>query len=622
MGTQNDRVFHLTEFLRRNIYVQLNSIFGKTFFSKILDTISLKELAEKLEVETAFLARYAVNYRENLSKPIFIDLDILLQLFSIYNTIEGDLDVLPVLEKNVSAIRGYGRSGILRNPRLPIRESNHLVRLIVHMIGDGSLTEEYGTSKCPQYSNRNAFLRNQFLYTISEVFGDVSNCIRCYIDRSNESRSYIAFSKWIGYLLRYWYPDARFDEVSGSLPSAFFTLPLELKAEIVRTFGDDDGHVGAHGIRFTSGGATILEQMRELIVELMEVTLAPDECAQLMVSVGEVKAVRSYFILDVYRPMYAWYAEYIGFTHPDRAERLRFQLECDRVWVERGLDGFDLDFLTLMELRAGGSVEEIARRFMVREDFVFKVVQRLREWKWIRRVEKRQYTTWYQTTSRGEAFLERIWSRGWSVGDRVVMAEGWWSELRRLLLAQFKTAAAVARAAGMPETTTRRYLQGRRQWMDAKWVVALAKLVGWGREKVSQGLVVGVGRRLAPRYEQCDFLAKQLGVYWRFSQGEIGFKDWLATHRGRMVRSERLLDAGFAEKLQTASVIRNRIIELAVAGGGEVTLMELKSDGVLQGLVANRYPAYLADRMAKLIKQDVFVRVLKGRYQLINSVER
>ncbi|MFW9831800.1 MAG: hypothetical protein ACFFD8_08495, partial [Candidatus Thorarchaeota archaeon] len=126
------------------------------------------------------------------------------------------------------------------------------------MIGDGTLTEEYGTTKSPHYTNGNAFLRNQFLRTLKEVFGDVSDCSRCYYDRSGKSRSYVAFAKWIGYLLRHWYPDARFDEVSGSLPSAFFQLPFELKVEMVRTFGDDDGHVGAHCIRFTWGGATIL----------------------------------------------------------------------------------------------------------------------------------------------------------------------------------------------------------------------------------------------------------------------------------------------------------------------------------------------------------------------------
>jgi hypothetical protein len=111
MGNQNCRVFHLTDFLRRNIYIQLNPIFGKAFFSKILNNFSLKVLAEKLEVETALLARYAVNYREDLSEPIFIKLDILLQLIEIYNKISEDFDILPILEENVRAIKGMAGQG-------------------------------------------------------------------------------------------------------------------------------------------------------------------------------------------------------------------------------------------------------------------------------------------------------------------------------------------------------------------------------------------------------------------------------------------------------------------------------------------------------------------------------
>ena len=597
--------------------MQLNPCFGRKFFSKILNNISLNELSKKINVDIDLLARYSIDYRDDLQEPVFIELEVLLKLLDTYNELEENSNILYELEQNIRGIKGYGRSGILRNPRLPIKEDTPLIRLVVHLIGDGTLTEEYGTSKSPHYTNSSKFLRNQFLQILSSVFGDVSDCSRIYFDQSGKSRSYVAFAKWIGYLIRYLYPDAKFDEKSGSLPSAFFQLPLDLKAEMVRTFGDDDGHVGAHSIRFTSGGATILKQIRKLIVELMEATLPPEELALLMKSVGEVKVFRSWFMLDVFRPVFGWYAEYIGFTHPERVEKLTFQIECDRLWTERGLDGFDLDFLTLIGLRDVGSVGEVARRFMVREDFLFKVFQRVRKLGWIEKVVKRKFTTVYQTTPEGEGFLERVWAREWCIEDRVVMEEGWWGELRENLLKRFGTAAAVARNVGMPETTTRGYLQGRRQWMDARWVVALVEAVGWSVEDMAKGVVVGFGPRLAPRYEQCDFLDKPLGVYQRLSTGEIGFEEWLTHRRQDVVRLEQLLDAGFAKKLQSASAIRSRIIELAESGGGEVTLAELKEDAVLQELVANRYSAYLADRMAKLVKQGVFVRVAKGRYQLV-----
>ncbi len=605
--------FHLSDLPHDLIYVRFNKEFWsflRNKFRKHLSLLSISGLVEHISLRKKNL------FSDDVPFILLEKLDYLLELLEK----KGVTRIMASeMEKHIVGIKGYGASGILLNPNFPIIEDKNLVRLVVQLIGDGYLPELKGSTKVPSYSNSEAILRLQFLQCLKQVFGDISHCSRHYVGKTKKSRSYVAFSKFLGYIIRYWYPDAKFDHLNGSLPSLFFELPIELKAEMVRAFGDDDGHVGAHCIRFTSGGATILEQIRKLIVELMELTLPFEECRSLEKSLGAVKPFRSWFILDVYRPLFSWYARHIGFTHPERAERLQFQLECDNVWEERKLDGFDLDFLVLVGLREVGSVADVARRFLLREDFVFKVVQRLRKLGWIERVEKRKFTTVFQTTFTGEAFLDRTFNRVWSEKDRVVMRNVWWSRLREGLLKQFGTAAEVSRVVGMPETTVRGYLQGRRQWMDGRWVVALAEAVGYRRDVVSEGVVVAFSRQLAPRYEQCDFLAKDLAVYRQFSVGEVAFDEWLVRRRVEVVREERLLDAEFAEKLQSASAIRERIIELAKARCGEIALSALKEDGVLQGLVANRYSAYLADRMAKLIKQGVFVHVAQGRYRLIKE---
>ncbi len=605
--------FHLSDFPHDLIYVKLTKEFWSyllNLFKTHLSILSLSELVDNFSIKKKNL------FSDNTPFIRLAKLDYLLRLLE-KKGINGP--EISEIEKHILAMKGYGASGILLNPNFPVYEDKHLVRLVVQLIGDGYLPKLKGSAKVPSYSNSEIFLRLQFLQCLNLVFGDVSDCSRHYIGKTKKSRSYVAFSKWLGYVLRFWYPDAKFDHLSGSLPSVFFGLPLELKAEMVRAFGDDDGHVGAHSIRFTSGGATILEQIRKLIMELMEATLTSEECKSLLNSVGEVKSFRSWFILDVYRPLFSWYVEHIGFTHPERAEKLLFQLACDRVWGERGLDGFDLDFLTLVGLREVGSVADVARRYTLREDFLFEVFQWLRKLGWIRRVETRKFTTFYQTTPLGETFLGRTLAGEWGVEDRVVMEDGWWQRLRGGLLQRFGTGAAVARVVGMPETTVRGYLQGRRQWMHAKWVLVLAKAVGWGADVVSEGIMVAVPKKLAPRYEQCDFLGKDLGVYQQLSVGEIPFEEWLMHRRVEVKRDVQLLDVGFAEKLQSAGAIRRRIIELAQMKGGEISLVELKADLVLEKLVVNRYAVYLADRMAKLVKQGVFVRVGRGRYQLVQA---
>jgi hypothetical protein len=616
----NRKQFHIDMFPPHVVYAQLSQRFAGQFLAALLNSYALEEITNYTKIPINRLNRIVQSYFEGCKNRAFIKIADLLQLVELVKENDDDLACIRKIESNIDAIRGYGRSGVCSKPKLPIVENKFLIRIIVHLVGDGSIKREYGTNYRPSYTNSNSFLRNQFVDCLSQSFGNITDCVYHYVDRSSHSRSYIAFSQWIGYLLLHWYPDARFDEKSGSLPSVFLQLSLDLKAEMVRTFGDDDGHVGAHCIRFTSGGSTILKQVRQLIVELMEANFPSDDFQELLKSVGAVKPFRSWYVFDVYRPLFQWYSEQIGFSNPERAERLEFQLGCDRVWGERGLDGFDLDFLTLVGLRDAGSVADIARRFILREDFVFEVFQRLRKLGWIGRVEKRKFTTFYQTTPLGEVFLHRTLAHEWTGKDRVVMENWWWERLREALLGQYGTGAAVARVVGMPETTVRGYLQGRRQWMHAKWVVALAEALGWGEDAVSKGVVVAFSKKLAPRYEQCDFLAKDLDVYRRFSLGEIIFDEWLVHHRVEVVRAEQLLDAEFAEKLQSASTIRDRIIELAKARGGEIALGELKGDVVLQGLVADRYSAYVADRVAKLIKQGVFVRVMQGRYRLVQQV--
>ncbi|MFX1474065.1 MAG: hypothetical protein ACFFCO_01140 [Promethearchaeota archaeon] len=283
------------------------------------------------------------------------------------------------------------------------------------------------------------------------------------------------------------------------------------------------------------------------------------------------------------------------------------------------MDGFDLDFLVLVGLGKAGSVGDVARRFTVREDFLFPVVQRLRKLGWIRKTEKRKFTTYYQTTMAGRQFLERVLGRRWEVGDRLVVSNEFVGRLRGELLKRFETVAAVARAAGIPETTVRGYLHGGRQWMSGRWVVRLAELVGWGVREVGDGVVVAFGSGLAPRYEQCDFLGKALMSYRWFSVGKVGFAGWLGGRRREVVRERRLLDDGFAEKLKTAGVIRVRILALAEARGGEVSLEALRADSVLRQLVSDRHAAYLADRMVKLVNQGVFARVKRGVYRLVEA---
>lgn len=613
------RLFHIADLPQSILCVRIDTNYAPQLFAALADSVHSDVSAAITRIGRGTFKRWAESYFKRSGVGAFVKLDCLLHLAALLEK-RGESWVSPSeLERHIEAIRGYGASGILKHPRLPIREDEYLVRLLVHMLGDGHLPRVTGTQDRPNYTNGNAFLRSQFRDCMFRVFGDVTGCLHSYIDRAGKSRSNLTFPNWIGCILREFYPDAQFGQMEAALPAAFFSLPLKLKAVAVRTFGDDDGHVGAHSIRFVSGAKMILEQLRRLVLELMQATLHPGEFSELTRSVGRVAAFRSWFIFDLYRPLYHWFSEVVGLSHPERSAALAFQLACDAAHRERAFDGFDLDFLALVGLRDSGSVESLARRFLLREDFLFRAVLRLRRLGWVKRVGKQRYITLYRTSSPGEAFLAKTLRGAWALGDRVVVSDAWLRDLREALLKQFGNAAAASRAAGLPQNTVGHYLKGGRQVMSAMGLVTLARLVGWDRAVVSRGVVAAFDKRFAPRYEQCDFLCKVLPSYEQFSLGAISFQDWLLRRVRPVTRERHLLAVDFARKLQTADVIRRRILSLTEEGRGEVSLLRLTGDAELRELVADRYQNYLADRMAKLVQQGVFTRLARGRYRLAAS---
>jgi hypothetical protein len=251
-----------------------------------------------------------------------------------------------------------------------------MIRVLMHFIGDGAIYPLVGSTKVSAYSNQNAHLRKQFISYLSALFGDVSLCAR--EDLSSQERACVKVSKWIAYLLVHFYPDARFGQSRSRLPAILFSLPRALKIEAIRTLADDDGSVQELCIRFVSGSCILLEDIRRLILQLIQEDDRSSELQKwtLERSLSFVKKQRNWYRLDLGFHMFEWYQRNIGFSHPEKADEIEFRLKAAN--RTRELDALTRDHLILYELaRSRRTALEIAWTHCIREEYVHESLRYL-----------------------------------------------------------------------------------------------------------------------------------------------------------------------------------------------------------------------------------------------------
>jgi len=353
----------------------LDSEYRKALLTSLLERFGQTRLANLIRVSTLTLRSWAVAGTSDRlgTRGRYIRLDTLLELSKMIR----DRGFSPQeMEKHVMGIKGYGCSLPAYGIRLPVREGPSMIRLLMHFMGDGSIYPLVGSTKPSAYNNQNTHLRKQFISHLSIVFGDVSLCARENL--SSLARAHVKVPKWIAYVLAHFYPDARFGQSRSRLPGIVFSLPRELKIEAIRTLADDDGSVQELCIRFVSGSCLLLEDIRQLILQLVQEDdkLSEPQKRTLERSLSSVKKQRNWYRLDLGFHMFEWYRRNIGFSHPEKAHEIEFRLKAASRTTE--LDALARDHLILCELARGRRTAlEIARAHYIREEYVHESLRYL-----------------------------------------------------------------------------------------------------------------------------------------------------------------------------------------------------------------------------------------------------
>jgi len=155
------------------------------------------------------------------------------------------------IEKHVTAYKSKGKSLWIINPKLPVKETPELFRLIAHMIGDGSAEE----NSVNYFKNTNPDVLSEFLCDIRSVFGEVEFTV---ID------DVVVFPITIRHILSKMY-NIEFGTFTAEIPRELFNLNKNFAAGFIRGFMDDEGNVDTSQIRMYSFNKKVIYSLRELI---------------------------------------------------------------------------------------------------------------------------------------------------------------------------------------------------------------------------------------------------------------------------------------------------------------------------------------------------------------------
>jgi hypothetical protein len=197
----------------------------------------------------------------------FIPLKIIKKILSLISKDEK-INFRDLIEKNTKAIKGFGNSKPIFNPKFPIKLNARLSRIAGHIIGDGGIFNLNGTY-IAHYSNQSKFLIDQLKDDVIKVFGNVE-IYEFFDKRKNIYR--ITLPAVIGLILNIF-----LGEQNGSLkhvPKVILNSNRKLKSIFLAALYDDEGSIslgsndgGGRYVEITQKNKRIIDSVEKMLRE-------------------------------------------------------------------------------------------------------------------------------------------------------------------------------------------------------------------------------------------------------------------------------------------------------------------------------------------------------------------
>jgi len=291
------------DIIRPNIYVRLKRNFRYMIFDKARTSAgNIRSLSRISHINLRMLCYYKSGGR---SIPLS-------RLYKIISLTQEKL-IYKELENNLLRIR-YGKSGkSILDPRIPLKLSDSLIRIIAHVIGDGGISKRQG-NKTVTYSNKADELLEQFKKDIQQVFGEIepmsihdkkSKCIELF------------YPSIIGFLL---------NKIIGlqsgmdkHVPDLILNISERFRHIFLRALFDDEGNVNmeAYKINFEIASYGIIRDVK-LMLERLSIKTSN------IVRVDRNEKERPRYKITINgRENIAKYNRMIGFSSKEKSEKLK-----------------------------------------------------------------------------------------------------------------------------------------------------------------------------------------------------------------------------------------------------------------------------------------------------------
>ena len=206
------------------------------------------------------------------------------------------------IENNILAIKCSGTGIKVLNPKLPLKESKEIYRILAHLLGDGFA----GERKVPYYANTCDKLRKQFKKDL-QIFGEVTT-----YERTPCTTPYLMFPKVIADILKHTF-EISFTRPS-KLPSLIFNSKKESKKEFLKAFFDDEGTMSST-VSISQSNPNLLNEIKYLVEELGIKTGKISQKGTKYFSFGILKKSLTDYFVD------------ISFDHPTKKKKIELALK-------------------------------------------------------------------------------------------------------------------------------------------------------------------------------------------------------------------------------------------------------------------------------------------------------
>ena len=224
-------------------------------------------------------------------------------------------------------------------PKLPIKESPRLYRVIAHMIGDGSAAKR----KVPYYANTCKELREQFTRNIG-LFGKT----KIYEQKLGEV-PIVIFPKVIADVLAFIFK-VRFSH-PNKIPEEIKESTEECKKAFLQALFDDEGCISTN-LYIGMSNLILVQEVKELVGSLGLKTGK--------ISIGKSSSGRKCYYFSISKKHYRLFKKEIGFQHPRKLKRLEVALKIqnrNKVQRTRPLEWTRTRILNLLKERPRTTLE-------------------------------------------------------------------------------------------------------------------------------------------------------------------------------------------------------------------------------------------------------------------------